>query len=380
MDKQAISNKFATLFEGEGEWFASAGRINLIGEHTDYNGGFVFPGAIDKGMVAEIRLNGTDKVRAFALDLDEYCEFGLKEEDAPSQSWARYIFGVCRETEKRGGKVGGFDTVFSGDVPLGAGMSSSAALESVFAFALNELFGNGIDKFELARIGQSTEHNYCGVNCGIMDQFASVFGKKGNLMRLDCRSMEFEYFPFDPAQYGYKLVLLNSCVKHVLVGSPYNDRRASCERVAKVLGQEFLRGATMDQLEAIKDQISEEDYMRARYVIGEEKRVLDVCDALKAGDYETVGARMYETHWGMSKDYEVSCEELDFLATVAKECGVSGSRIMGGGFGGCTINLVKAELYDSFIATAKAKFAEKYGHEPIVIDVVISDGARRLEA
>ena len=380
MDKQAISNKFATLFEGEGEWFASAGRINLIGEHTDYNGGFVFPGAIDKGMVAAIRLNGTDKVRAFALDLDEYCEFGLKEEDAPSQSWARYIFGVCRETEKRGGKVGGFDTVFSGDVPLGAGMSSSAALESVFAFALNELFGNGIDKFELARIGQSTEHNYCGVNCGIMDQFASVFGKKGNLMRLDCRSMEFEYFPFDPAQYGYKLVLLNSCVKHVLVGSPYNDRRASCERVAKVLGQEFLRGATMDQLEAIKEQISEEDYMRARYVIGEEQRVLDVCDALKAGDYETVGARMYETHWGMSKDYEVSCEELDFLATVAKECGVSGSRIMGGGFGGCTINLVKAELYDSFIATAKAKFAEKYGHEPIVIDVVISDGARRLEA
>lgn len=379
MDKQAISNKFATLFGGEGEWFASAGRINLIGEHTDYNGGFVFPGAIDKCMVAEIRLNGTDKVRAFALDLDEYCEFGLKEEDAPSQSWARYIFGVCRETEKRGGKVGGFDTVFSGDVPLGAGMSSSAALESAFAFALNELFGNGIDKFELARIGQSTEHNYCGVNCGIMDQFASVFGKKGNLMRLDCRSMEFEYFPFDPAQYGYKLVLLNSCVKHVLVGSPYNDRRASCERVAKVLGQEFLRGATMDQLEAIKEQISEEDYMRARYVIGEESRVLDVCEALKAGDYETVGARMYETHWGMSKDYEVSCEELDFLATVAKECGVSGSRIMGGGFGGCTINLVKAELYDSFIATAKAKFAEKYGHEPIVIDVVISDGARRLE-
>ena len=380
MDKQAISNKFATLFGGEGEWLASAGRINLIGEHTDYNGGFVFPGAIDKGMVAEIRLNGTDKVRAFALDLDEYCEFGLKEEDAPSQSWARYIFGVCRETEKRGGKVGGFDTVFSGDVPLGAGMSSSAALESTFAFALNELFGNGIDKFELARIGQSTEHNYCGVNCGIMDQFASVFGKKGNLMRLDCRSMEFEYFPFDPAQYGYKLVLLNSCVKHVLVGSPYNDRRASCERVAKVLGQEFLRGATMDQLEAIKDQISEEDYMRARYVIGEEQRVLDVCDALKAGDYETVGARMYETHWGMSKDYEVSCEELDFLATVAKECGVSGSRIMGGGLGGCAINLVKADLYDSFIATAKAEFAEKYGHEPIVIDVVISDGARRLEA
>lgn len=376
--KQKIADKFQTLFQAEGEFFASAGRINLIGEHTDYNGGFVFPGAIDKGMMAEIRLNGTEKVRAFALDLDEYCEFGLNEEDIPSQGWAKYIFGVCRETIKRGGKIAGFDTVFSGDVPLGAGMSSSAALESTFAFALNELFNLGIDKFELARIGQSTEHNYVGVNCGIMDQFASVFGKKGHLMRLDCRSMEFEYFPFAPDQHGYCVVLLNSCVKHELVGSPYNDRRASCERVAKVLGQEFLRGATMEQLEAVKDQISEEDYKRARYVIGEERRVLDVCDALGKGDYETVGARMYETHWGMSKDYEVSCEELDFLAEIAKECGVTGSRIMGGGFGGCTINLVKEELYETFIEKAKTAFAEKYGHEPIVIPVVISDGARRL--
>ena len=376
--KNRIAEKFQSLFQTEGEFFASAGRINLIGEHTDYNGGFVFPGAIDKCMMAEIKLNGTPKVRAFALDLDEYCEFGLNEEDAPEQAWARYLFGVCREIQKRGGVVGGFDTVFAGDVPLGAGMSSSAALESTFAYALNELFNLNIDKFELARIGQSTEHNYCGVMCGIMDQFASVFGKAGHLMRLDCRSMEFEYFPFDPEQYGYKLVLLNSCVKHELVGTPYNDRRRSCEHVAKVLGQDFLRGATMEQLEAIKDQISAEDYLRAKYVIGEEKRVLDVCDALQKGDYETVGARMYETHWGMSKDYEVSCEELDFLATVAQECGVTGSRIMGGGFGGCTINLVKAELYDAFIEKAKTAFAEKYGHEPVVIPVVISDGARRL--
>ena len=376
--KQRISEKFQALFQSEGEFFASAGRINLIGEHTDYNGGFVFPGAIDKCMMAEIKLNGTSKVRAFALDMDDYCEFGLNEDDLPAQGWARYIFGVCREISKRGGTVGGFDTVFAGDVPLGAGMSSSAALESTFAYALNEIFGLGVDKFELARIGQSTEHNYCGVKCGIMDQFASMFGKAGHLMRLDCRSMEFEYFPFDPQKHGYKLVLLNSCVRHELVGSPYNDRRASCERVAKVLGQEFLRGASMDQLEAVKDRISEEDYLRARYVIGEEKRVLDVCEALEKGDYETVGARMYETHWSMSRDYEVSCDELDFLATVAKECGVTGSRIMGGGFGGCTINLVKADLYDDFIAKAKAAFAEKYGHEPVVIPVVISDGARRI--
>ena len=374
-----ISEKFAQLFGCEGEFFAAPGRINLIGEHTDYNGGFVFPGAVDCGIMAEIKLNGSDKVCAYSIDMDEYAEFGLNEEDAPSQGWAKYIFGVCRETIKRGGKISGFNTVVAGDVRLGAGMSSSAALASTFAYALSYLFGLDTDRFELARIGQATEHNYIGVKCGIMDQFASCFGKKGNLMRLDCRSMEFEYFPFDPEQHGYKLVLLNSCVKHELVGSPYNDRRASCERVAAALGQEFLRGATMEQLDAIKDSISDEDYRRARYVIGEEKRVLDVCEALEKGDYETVGERMYETHWGMSKDYEVSCVELDFLATVAKECGVTGCRIMGGGFGGCTINLVKTELYDNFITTAKQKFAAEYGHEPKVISVVISDGARKLD-
>lgn len=375
--KEKVIGKFRELYGEGASLFASPGRINLIGEHTDYNGGFVFPGAVDKGIVAAIRPNGTERVRAWSLDMNEASEFGLREEDKPGQSWARYIFGVCREVQKRGGHIGGFDTVFAGDVPLGAGMSSSAALESTYAFALNELWQCGIDKFELAKIGQATEHNYCGVNCGIMDQFASVFGKKGNLIRLDCRSLEYAYFPFDPK--GYRLVLVDSRVKHELVGSPYNNRRASCERVARELGQEFLRGATMEQLDAVKERISEEDYKRARYVIGEERRVLDVCDALERGDYETVGRRMYETHWGMSKDYEVSCEELDFLVEVAEACGVSGSRIMGGGFGGCTINLVKEELYGSFIATAREKFAARYGHEPKVYDVVISDGSRRLE-
>ncbi len=376
--KNRVSQKFVELYGEGATLYTSPGRINLIGEHTDYNGGFVFPGAVDKGIVAAIRLNGTDKVRAFALDLNESAEFGLNEQDKPAQSWACYIFGVCREIIKRGGVIGGFDTVFAGDVPLGAGMSSSAALESTFAFAINQLYNLGIEKFELARIGQSTEHNYCGVKCGIMDQFASVHGKAGHLMRLDCRSMEYSYFPFDPTKHGYRLMLVNSCVKHELVGSPYNDRRASCERVAAVLGQEFLRGATMEQLESIKDQISEEDYLRARYVIGEEQRVLDVCDALERDDYQTVGERMYQTHWGMSRDYEVSCEELDFLVTIAEHCGVTGSRIMGGGFGGCTINLVKEELYDNFVKTVTEQFAEKYGHKPEIYPVVISDGSRIL--
>ena len=375
--KETIKQCFSERFGTAGTVYASSGRINLIGEHTDYNGGFVFPGAIDKAIMAEIKPNGTDKVRAYSVDIDEYAEFGLNEEDAPRQQWARYIFGVCREIIKRGGKVEGFDTVFAGNVPLGAGLSSSAALESCFAFALNDLFNdNKIDKFELAKIGQSTEHNYCGVNCGIMDQFASVFGKKDNLIRLDCRSLEYEYFPFKLD--GYRLVLVDSKVKHELVDSPYNKRRASCEHVAEVLGVETLRDAELADLEKVKDSISEEDYNRAKYVIEEKQRVLDVCDALEKGDYETVGDRMYKTHEGMSKLYEVSCIELDYLNDIAKECGVTGSRVMGGGFGGCTINLVKDELYDNFIATAKKKFAEKYGHEPQIYDVVISDGARKI--
>ena len=372
-----IKKVFETRFPGEEPtMYASAGRINLIGEHTDYNGGFVFPGAIDKVIMAAICANGTDKCRVFSIDIDDYAEFGLNEEDAPEASWARYIFGVAREILKRGGTVKGFDAVFAGNVPLGAGLSSSAALESCFAFALNDMFNdNSIDKFELAKIGQSTEHNYCGVNCGIMDQFASVMGQKGKLMRLDCRSMEFEYFPFNPEDY--ELVLIDSRVKHELADSPYNKRRQSCERVAKRLGIETLRDADMAMLDAIRTDITAEDYFRAKFVIEEKDRVLAVCDALNAGDYETVGQKMYETHHGLSYDYEVSCEELDYLNDVAKECGVTGSRIMGGGFGGCTINLVKKADADKFIKTAVEKFAAKYGHEPKVYPVVISDGARR---
>ena len=375
--QKKIDSTFESRFGGHGAVYASAGRINLIGEHTDYNGGFVFPGAIDKVIMAEIRPNDTDTVRVFSIYIDEYTEFGLNEADAPKQSWARYIFGVCREILKRGGNVHGFDAVFAGNVPLGAGLSSSAALESCFAFAINDLFNNNqIDKFELARIGQSTEHNYCGVNCGIMDQFASVMGKAGHLMRLDCRSMEFEYFPFCPENHS--LVLIDSRVKHELADSPYNKRRASCERVAKRLGIETLRDADMDMLNAIKTDITAEDYFRAKFVIEEKERVLTVCDALVNGDYETVGRCMYETHAGLSKDYEVSCEELDYLNDVARECGVTGSRIMGGGFGGCTINLVENDKMDKFVEEAKKRFNEKYGHEPKVYPVVISDGAHKV--
>ena len=381
MNIETLQSLFLQRFGGEGVLYTSPGRINLIGEHTDYNGGFVFPGAIDKGIYACIALNGTDRVRAYSADYDEFCEFGLREEDKPAEAWARYIFGVCREIQKRGYAVQGFDTCFYGDVPLGAGMSSSAALESTFAFALNDLLALGIDKFELARIGQSTEHNYCGVKCGIMDQFASLFGKAGHLMRLNCATMEYEYFPFNPK--GYKVVLLDTVVKHELASSAYNKRRESCENACRHIAArhpevQYLSDADMAMLEEVRDEISDEDFLRAEYVIGEKQRVLDVCEALERGDYETVGEKMYGTHHGMSKLYEVSCEELDFLNDVAKECGVTGSRVMGGGFGGCTINLVKEELYDTFIATAKELFTARFHHSPKIYDVIISDGSRKI--
>ena len=385
MDIEFVRSRFIKHFDGQtGNIYFSPGRINLIGEHTDYNGGFVFPGAVDKGVMAEVRPNGTNTIMCYSIDLKDRVEFKVDDPEGPRATWARFIYGMVQEFKALGVDVKGFNIAFAGDVPLGAGMSSSAAMESCFGCALNDLFAdNKISKWDIALAGQATEHKYIGVNCGIMDQFASVFGQKGKLIRLDCRSREFEYFPFNPQ--GYKLVLVNSKVKHELVGSPYNDRRRSCENVVAAIAKQFpekkyetLRDANWDELEAVKDKVSAEDYQRAHFVLGEEKRVLAVCDALVTGDYETVGQKMYETHHGLSKEYEVSCEELDFLNDVAKENGVTGSRIMGGGFGGCTINLVKDELYDKFIADATEKFTAKYGHAPEVYPVVISEGSHKV--
>ena len=385
MDIEFVRSRFIKHFDGKtGNIYFSPGRINLIGEHTDYNGGFVFPGAVDKGIMAEVRPNGTDTVMCYSIDLKDRVEFKVADPEGPRATWARFIYGMVQEFKGLGVDVKGFNIAFAGDVPLGAGMSSSAAMESCFGCALNDLFAdNKISKWDIALAGQATEHKYIGVNCGIMDQFASVCGQKGKLMRLDCRSREFEYFPFNPQ--GYKLVLVNSKVKHELAGSPYNDRRKSCENVVVALSKHFtnkkfetLRDANWEELEVIKGNVSAEDYQRAHFVLGEKDRVLAVCDALIAGDYETVGKKMYETHQGLSKEYEVSCEELDFLNEVAKDNGVTGSRIMGGGFGGCTINLVKDEIYDKFITDAMQRFEAKYGHAPEVYPVIISDGSHKV--
>lgn len=375
--KDKIIASFKERFGEElGNMYAAPGRINLIGEHTDYNGGFVFPGAVTQGIMAMVRPNGKRWIRLYAVDLESYCEFDMDDNDGPKTTHFRYVYGVVRELMERGVKAEGFDAVYAGDVPLGAGMSSSAALESCFATAVNDMFGGGLDRMALALAGQATEHKYVGVNCGIMDQFISMHGKAGSLVRLDCLTGEYAYFPWHPE--NYRLVLVNSCVNHELVGSPYNDRRNSCERVAKLLGVETLRDATWEMLEGVKNEISEEDYMRARYVLGEKDRVLAVCDALERDDYETVGKQMYLTHDGLSKDYEVSCEEIDFLVDEARRLGVTGSRIMGGGFGGCTINLVRNDGYDAFVTEVQQTYRARFGVECKVIPVVIGDGARKM--
>lgn len=384
MDNSTLGKIFAEKFGYNGEQYFAPGRINLIGEHTDYNNGFVMPGAVDKGITAEISANGLTVVRVYALDMPDnkqYVEFELDQETKPKYHWACYVFGVCKEMMKRGIEVKGFDAAFTGNIPAGSGMSSSAALENVFSIALNDIFANNsIDKFELAKIGQATEHNYCGVKCGIMDQFASLFGKKNCLIRLDCRTLEYKYFPFQPE--GYRLTLINSCVKHSL-GTEYNERRESCEHVVALIANlhpevKSLRDADMSMLQEVKDQIDHTDFCRAKYVLGEKERVLAVCEALETGNYETVGEKMFETHWGLSKEYTVSCEELDFLASMAQESGITGSRVMGGGFGGCTINLIPNTLHDSFIEKTKVAFNEKFGHYPEVYEIVIGDGARKL--
>lgn len=378
MDSNLIHLKFKERFGGSaGSLYAAPGRINLIGEHTDYNGGFVFPGAVSQSIVAEVRPNGTRWVRAYAMDLQHYCEFDIDSEEGPESVRFRYIYGVVRLMMANGVQVEGFDTVYGGDVPMGAGMSSSAALESCFGTALNDLFHGNLEPMQLALIGQATEHQFVGVKCGIMDQFISMYGRAGSLVRLDCRSGEYAYFPWHPQEY--QLVLVNSCVKHVLVGSPYNDRRNSCERVAQMLGIETLRDCSWEMLEGVKERLSPKDYRRARFVVGEVERVMRVSDALERDDYETVGEQMYLTHEGLSRDYEVSCAEVDFLVAEARRLGVTGARIMGAGFGGCTLNLVRNDRYEAFVTEVQKTFAAQFGVECKIIPVVIGDGARKIK-
>ena len=377
MTRENIREQFIRKYNKEPLIVSAPGRVNLIGEHTDYNEGFVLPGAIDKRINVAMAQNETDTINVFAEDFNESFSFPLND-IKPSKGWTTYILGVTHQILEKGKSLHGVDVWIDGNVPVGGGMSSSAALCSGYGFALNEMFNLGFSRLDLAYIGQKTEHNFAGVKVGIMDQFASLHGKKGHLMKLDCRSMEYEYIPFDFPDY--KIVMVNSMVSHSLASSEYNVRRQQCEEGVAILKKHHqrihsLRDVTMEMLERHKQEIPEIVFRRCRYVITEKDRLLHGCDALQRHDLETFGELMYTTHQGLSKDYEVSCPELDFLAETAKPMQeVSGTRMMGGGFGGCTINIVDDKKVDAFKEKIQKAYKDRFGKTPDVYITQIEDG------
>lgn len=360
---------------------ASPGRINLIGEHTDYNNGFVMPAAIDKKIHFKFRKNNTKNLgRIYSETYDAYVEFNLHKVTKSSNSWENYLLGVIDEIQKLGKKLQGFDCIMKSELPIGAGISSSAALECGFAGGLNSLFNLDLVEMEIVKLSQRAENNFVGSNCGIMDQFASVMSKKDHFIKLDCESLEASFIP---AKIQHcKLLLLNTNVSHNLADSEYNSRRLECENAVAVIQQKYtvvksLRQVTFNMLEEFKEEIGPIGFMRCRYVLEENERVQETEKALRDGDLETIGKLMYASHRGLQHQYEVSCPELDFLVDFSEEkTFIYGSRMMGGGFGGCTINLIEADKIDAYFEEVKKVYQEKFGITPTAITVVPDEGTQ----
>lgn len=378
-----MKQKFIGLFGAEPFIYCAPGRINLIGEHTDYNEGFVLPAAVDKMITYAVKPNNAGKYRFFAYDLNESFETPVDKIERSNSAWANYLLGVIAQFVNSGKLVPAFDCVFGGNVPLGAGMSSSAAIEVGIAYAINDMYNLGCSKLEMTRFAQMAEHEYAGVNCGIMDQFASMHGKMNQVIKLDCRSLEFEYFPLNMA--NHMLVLVNTGVKHSLASSEYNKRRTECETGVRVLQKYYstvksLRDVTLDMLEAHKQELDDIVFKRCSYIVEENIRLADACKALSNGDFATFGKNMYGSHCGLRDKYQVSCAELDQLVEIAKTVpGVLGSRMMGGGFGGCTITLVEKSRVADFENAIKKCYKTPNGGDPEIFEVIIADGAHRLE-
>jgi galactokinase len=373
-----VHDTFLELYGETPRLFRSPGRINLIGEHTDYNQGFVLPASLDKAVYFAITPRTDNRVILHALDLGESYEGTLDDLSKPEQSWTWYQLGVLDQLQKNGYQPGGFQAVFGGDIPVGAGMSSSAALECCLLFGLSELFDLQLDRLTIVKLGQKVENEYVGVQSGIMDQFASVFGRENQVIRLDCRSLDFEYFPFP--MDDYLLVLCDTTVKHSLASSEYNTRRQECEAGVAILQQyhphiQSLRDASPALVEQHRDELGPVVYQRCRYVTEEIARVQEACELLLRGDLEQFGAKMYETHEGLQHAYEVSCEELDFLVDQTRaNPAVAGARMMGGGFGGCTLNLVKTEAVEAFEQDMKQAYQQAFDRELPCYRVRIMDG------
>lgn len=381
---QKITEAFQSVFSKKPVLIVRApGRINLIGEHTDYNDGFVLPAAIDKAIYFAISPRLDKVCKLYAADLNDSHEFTLDTIQKSSKSWANYLIGVTSELISAGHSIlNGFEVAFGGDVPNGAGLSSSAAVESGMGFALSQLFELNVGKLELALIAQRAEHHFAGLQCGIMDMFASIHGKTQSVIRLDCRDLSYEYFPFNFTDY--QLVLCNSGVKHTLADSAYNTRRQECEEGVAILKHFYpeihsLRDVALEQVEAHCADFSENVYRRCRYVTGEIERVITACQDLQRGDLVAFGKKMYETHEGLSKDYEVSCVELDFLVEQTRlKDSVLGARLMGGGFGGCTINIVKSEKVHDFMTEMNLAYQHQFNRNLSCHVVSITNGVEKL--
>ena len=382
MKKKIIKNTtkhFEKLFHNQPEYiFLSPGRINIIGEHVDYNDGFVLPAAINKYICFAISKNQNSECTIIAKDLNEAYKFDLIDELKPiDKMWSNYILGVLYQLKNKGLNQG-FNIVFSSTIPMGAGLSSSAALECGIGYAMNKLFNLGLSKQEIALIGQKSEHTFVGVNCGIMDQFASVFGKKNKVIKLDCNTLEYEYYKVDFKKYS--LLLLDSNVKHTHLTSGYNDRRNEVEQGLAIIKNHFpevktFRNCTVEMVNSLKNELGETIFKRCHFVVKEIQRVKDAVCAISNSAFQTLGQLMIETHHGLSKEYEVSCHELDFLVdAVANEKSVLGARMMGGGFGGCSINLVEKGSENELIEKITEQYRSKFGIELKSYKVKISKG------
>jgi len=381
--KERLQKIFLGRFHTQPLIVHSPGRVNIIGEHTDYNNGFVLPGAIDKAIYIAVSKRNDDSVYLYSVDFKEEYNCRLEDIVPAKEVWPNYILGVVDQLKQSGYNMSGFNAVVDGDIPIGAGLSSSAAVECAGIFALNELFQLQLNKLEMVKMAQKAEHVFAGVKVGIMDMFASMFGRKNHLIKLDCRSLEFEYVPFNLR--GFKIVLLNTNVKHSLASTEYNTRRAQCEQGvewirARYPGIMSLRDATIQMLNEcvlLKDKLI---HKRCKYVVEEIQRLLQACDDLKRDDIKALGKGMFQTHEALSKEYEVSCKELDFLVEQVKNNeAVPGARMMGGGFGGCTINLVKKEAVEALIDKISRNYEQKMELPLTAIIAEIEDGTGLLQ-
>lgn len=359
------------------------GRINLIGEHTDYNEGFVLPAAIDKAVWFAVSARNDDLLHFQSINFQDVYSGEIKHFNITEKRWPNYLLGTISELRKDGFLPHGINVVFGGDIPTGAGLSSSAAVESGMLFALNDLFGFGISRPDLARLAQRAENNFVGMNCGIMDMFASLMGRADHALKLDCRSLEFEYFPVNLPDHTF--VLCDSGVKHQLVDSEYNTRRRECEAGVAVLKTVFpdiqsLRDVELEMILSEKKRLTEVVYKRCLFVVEENKRVLSACNALKNNDLKRFGELLYQSHQGLQHGYEVTCPETDFLVEHAlSDPDVPGARQMGGGFGGCTLNLVRREAVAGFQEKMRVLYKEKLKRSLVCYSVEITDGIEKVD-